>query len=301
MTVSWRGSGGVGFADQASRRRLRPEDALPDRLDHEDVHGHRDHAASRRGEAPARRSGRLVPSRARGAREPVRADRDAHDPPHALARVGAAERAARDGLVRAPRTRAIAGRTSRASPEIATRVPPNTQWKYSNLAYQLLGEIVRASRGDSVLGVHPDEAPRAARHDARPRSIRCPPRSACAACDRVRRRASCPTSSSSRRRRPPSFGAEGGLWSCVEDLARWLSFQLRRDGPRNGARCWPTRPEGDAQGRVPRRRGVDARHGHRLVREAARRRRLGAALGRLSTASSRTRASSRRSRSARSR
>ena len=31
----------------------------------------------------------------------------------------------------------------------------------------------------------------------------------------------------------PPAGAEGGLWSCVEDLATWLSFQLRahRDLP----------------------------------------------------------------------
>jgi hypothetical protein len=28
----------------------------------------------------------------------------------------------------------------------------------------------------------------------------------------------------------PSTEAEGGLWSCVADLARWVSFQLREDG-----------------------------------------------------------------------
>ena len=33
---------------------------------------------------------------------------------------------------------------------------------------------------------------------------------------------------------PPLVWAEGGLWSCMEDLARWVSFQLRRDGPRKG-------------------------------------------------------------------
>ena len=34
----------------------------------------------------------------------------------------------------------------------------------------------------------------------------------------------------------PPVWAEGGLWSCTEDLARWVSFQLRReDGPRRGA------------------------------------------------------------------
>jgi CubicO group peptidase (beta-lactamase class C family) len=34
----------------------------------------------------------------------------------------------------------------------------------------------------------------------------------------------------------PGVWAEGGLWSCVEDLARWLSFQFRVDaGPRAAA------------------------------------------------------------------
>jgi hypothetical protein len=35
---------------------------------------------------------------------------------------------------------------------------------------------------------------------------------------------------------PPVIGAEAGLWSCVDDLATWLSFQFREDGgPRDGA------------------------------------------------------------------
>jgi CubicO group peptidase (beta-lactamase class C family) len=34
----------------------------------------------------------------------------------------------------------------------------------------------------------------------------------------------------------PFTEAEGGLWSCVADLARWIAFQLREDGgPRAGA------------------------------------------------------------------
>ncbi len=34
----------------------------------------------------------------------------------------------------------------------------------------------------------------------------------------------------------PPVWAEGGLWSSVEELARWLSFQFRTDaGPRVGA------------------------------------------------------------------
>jgi CubicO group peptidase (beta-lactamase class C family) len=35
---------------------------------------------------------------------------------------------------------------------------------------------------------------------------------------------------------PPDAWAEGGLWSSVEDLARWIAFQLREDaGPREGS------------------------------------------------------------------
>ncbi|HET8968033.1 MAG TPA: serine hydrolase domain-containing protein, partial [Gaiellaceae bacterium] len=39
------------------------------------------------------------------------------------------------------------GRTLARAAEIATRVPVHTQWKYSNLAYQLLGEIVSRVSG----------------------------------------------------------------------------------------------------------------------------------------------------------
>jgi hypothetical protein len=115
---------------------------------------------------------------------------------------------------------------ARAS-EIGLRVPPNTQQKYSNLAYQLLGEIVTrtagapyaevlrtrlleplgmASTGFEPLGVDLDTrkatgyAPRAFSDDLRP---------------------SIATAISQ---------AEGGLWSCVDDLAAWLAFQLAPDG-----------------------------------------------------------------------
>jgi hypothetical protein len=34
---------------------------------------------------------------------------------------------------------------------------------------------------------------------------------------------------------PPTVWAEGGLWSCVEDVSRWVSLQFREDaGPRSG-------------------------------------------------------------------
>jgi CubicO group peptidase (beta-lactamase class C family) len=117
--------------------------------------------------------------------------------------------------------------------EIGTRVPPSTQQKYSNLAYQLLGEIVsRVSGvpyaeylrvkilepldlGSTSLDPLPDglAARRAIGYAARGFS------------DVLRESVAAPTTQ-----------AEGGLWSCVADLARWVSFQLREDGgPRAGA------------------------------------------------------------------
>jgi CubicO group peptidase (beta-lactamase class C family) len=107
--------------------------------------------------------------------------------------------------------------------EIGTRVPPSTQQKYSNLAYQLLGEIVTRVSGvpygrylrerildplglsSTVLDPVPGElAPRrAVGYAARGFS------------DALRESVAA-----------PSTQAEGGLWSCAADMARWVSFQL---------------------------------------------------------------------------
>jgi CubicO group peptidase (beta-lactamase class C family) len=107
---------------------------------------------------------------------------------------------------------------------IVLMLPPNVQHKYSDLAYQLLGEIVtRVSGipypryvrdlildplGMSATGFEPLDGPllsrRAAGYSRRLFSDELDLEPAF-----------------------PPVWAEGGLWSCVQDLARWISFQLR--------------------------------------------------------------------------
>lgn len=107
---------------------------------------------------------------------------------------------------------------------IVLMLAPNVQHKYSDLAYQLLGEIVtRVSGipyaryvrelildplGMSATGFEPLDGPllrrRAAGYSRRPFSDELDLEPAF-----------------------PPVWAEGGLWSCVQDLARWISFQLR--------------------------------------------------------------------------
>jgi CubicO group peptidase (beta-lactamase class C family) len=103
-------------------------------------------------------------------------------------------------------------------------VPPSTQWKYSNLAYQLLGEIVERVSGMpyqkyvrtkllaplGMAGTSFDPVP--ARLRTR-KATGYEPRFLSDELDAAPKE-------------HDIFGAEGGLWSCVEDLARWLSCQF---------------------------------------------------------------------------
>jgi D-alanyl-D-alanine carboxypeptidase len=117
--------------------------------------------------------------------------------------------------------------------EIGIRIPPNTQQKYSNLAYQLLGEIVTRVSGMTYVDYLRDK-------------ILQPLGLASTAFEPLAENLRTRTATGYARRflsdefelppASPPVWAEGGLWSCTEDLARWVSFQLRReDGPRRGA------------------------------------------------------------------
>jgi CubicO group peptidase (beta-lactamase class C family) len=115
---------------------------------------------------------------------------------------------------------------ARAS-EIHAPIPPNAQQKYSNIGFQLLGEIVaRAS------GVPYTDYVRASILDPlgmtgtafEPLPAQLEKRRATGYGGRFASDELEPSSIA------PSIGAEGGLWSCVEDLAGWLSYQFRDDG-----------------------------------------------------------------------
>jgi D-alanyl-D-alanine carboxypeptidase len=115
-------------------------------------------------------------------------------------------------------------RTLARAAEIVTRVPVHTQWKYSNLAYQLLGEIVSRLSGTPY--------PRYIRAKLlRPLGMTATSLDPLPARLRQRRAVGYePRFLSDELEVAPedvsAFGAEGGLWSCVEDLGRWLSCQL---------------------------------------------------------------------------
>lgn len=114
-----------------------------------------------------------------------------------------------------------------------TRIAPNVQQKYSNLGYQLLGEIVARVSGMPYAGylsanVLDPLGLASTGFDPLPPELS------------ARRAVGYRGRAFSDELEPalgfPFIQAEGGLWSSVEDLARWLSFQFRRDGgAREGA------------------------------------------------------------------
>jgi CubicO group peptidase (beta-lactamase class C family) len=117
--------------------------------------------------------------------------------------------------------------------EIGARIPPNTQPKYSNMGYQLLGEVIARASGRPYaeyvreqildpLGMSGSGFPPLP--DAK--------RARMATGYTVRQFSDELSESVA----APDNHAEGGLISCVADLARWISFQVRKHGgERSGA------------------------------------------------------------------
>jgi CubicO group peptidase (beta-lactamase class C family) len=108
--------------------------------------------------------------------------------------------------------------------EIVLRVAPNAAHKYSDLAYQLLGAIVTR-----VSGVPYSRYLRESVLD--PLGMSATGFEPLAGTLLARRATGYGWRTLSDERDPapdtPLVWAEGGLWSCAEDLGRWISFQLR--------------------------------------------------------------------------
>jgi CubicO group peptidase (beta-lactamase class C family) len=110
--------------------------------------------------------------------------------------------------------------------EIAPRVPPNTQHKYSNMGFQILGEIVARTSGKPYVDYVRENlldplGMTGSGFDPLPADL----------ASRTATGYSGRFVSDELDKAPiaPSIGAEGGLWSCVEDLGRWISYQLTDD------------------------------------------------------------------------
>ena len=117
-----------------------------------------------------------------------------------------------------------AARNLARAADISVTVPPNTQWKYSNLGYQLLGEIVARASGTTYAKYIRSRILTPLKMTST--SLEPLPQ-------RLRTRRATgyePRFLSDELDVAPAdtgvFEAEGGLWSCVEDLAKWLSCQF---------------------------------------------------------------------------
>ncbi len=134
---------------------------------------------------------------------------------------------------RAPKYEGLVERNLARIGEIGTKVRPNVQPKYSNLAYQLLGEIVARTSVTPYLeyvrtAILEPLGMNESAFEPLPEAML--PRRATGYAGRFL------SDELELASIPPTIWAEGGLWSCVEDLAKWLSFQFREDGgERKGA------------------------------------------------------------------
>ena len=128
-----------------------------------------------------------------------------------------------DFMAALPSYQGVLARNLERVGEIFTAVPPNTQLKYSNLGYQLLGEIV--SRISEI--PYPRYVSERILAPLRLSSTAFGPLDPALA-ERCAVGYSGRAFSDELSVAPsmPLAWAEGGLWSSVTDLARWLSFQL---------------------------------------------------------------------------
>jgi Beta-lactamase len=123
-----------------------------------------------------------------------------------------------------PAYEGAAERTLSRPAQIAVMVPPHSQHKYSNLAYQLLGEIVARVSGVPYPQYLRDEILRPLGLASTGFEPLAPELSARRASGYYRQAY---TDGFQPAPAMPWVGAEGGLWSCVADLGRWLAAQLR--------------------------------------------------------------------------
>ena len=122
-----------------------------------------------------------------------------------------------------PDYQGVVDRTLERVADIGTKIAPNLQQKYSNLAYQLLGEIVaRASQTPYPRYVREAILEPLAMSDTGFEPLPATLQARCATGYAGR------AFSDELDLAPvmPAVWAEGGLWSGLADLARWLSFQL---------------------------------------------------------------------------
>jgi CubicO group peptidase (beta-lactamase class C family) len=118
----------------------------------------------------------------------------------------------------------LAARTLNQPGAIATRIPPNQHPKYSNLAYQLLGEVIARVAGipyeeymrEAVLLPLGMNSTIFAPADEWMRSRQATGYAPRAFSDELEVAAV-----------TPQLWAEGGLWSCVDDLIKWVATQIK--------------------------------------------------------------------------
>jgi CubicO group peptidase (beta-lactamase class C family) len=128
-----------------------------------------------------------------------------------------------DFLATPPRYEGLASRNLERVAEIFAAVPPNTQTKYCNLGYQMLGEIVQRASGIPYQQYVADRILTPLSMSSTGFEPLTPELAARRATGYAGRSFSDELSVAPVM---PPLWAEGGLWSTVEDLGRWLSFQL---------------------------------------------------------------------------